>query len=89
MSGVLTIRAPAQYRCPECGSIDWFRDGCIIAAPDDQIELRCGRVLHAHPALAATTWSCTHCAHEEPSMTRLARALDAVRHDTCDHPEGG
>lgn len=89
MSGVLTMQSPATYRCPECGSIDWFRDGCIIAAADGQIELRCGRVQHSDPRLAGTTWSCTHCAHEEPPTTRLARALDAVRHDTCDHPEGG
>jgi len=36
MSGVLTMQSPATYRCPACGSIDWFRDGCIIAASDGQ-----------------------------------------------------
>ena len=76
------------YRCPHCRSIDWFRDGCVIAEADAQIELRCGRVQHSDPSLAATTWSCNQCAHEVPLNTPLARSLDAVRHDTCDHPEG-
>jgi hypothetical protein len=86
--GVLTLRPVAQYMCPDCGSIDWFRDGCVIASADELIELRCGRVQHADPRLAGTFWSCNQCAHEEPGSTRLAQALDALRHDTCDHPEG-
>ena len=89
MSGVLTLRPATQYACPRCGSIDWFRDGCVIAATDEQIELRCGRVQHSDPRLAGTTWSCNQCAHEEQAGSRLTRALDSLRHDTCDHPEGG
>jgi predicted RNA-binding Zn-ribbon protein involved in translation (DUF1610 family) len=89
MSGVLTKEAPATFRCPACGSIDWFRDGCVIAAVDERIELRCGRVQHADPRLAGTSWSCNQCAHEEPAGSQLARALDGIRHETCDHPEGG
>ena len=88
MSTVLTLRPVTQYACPECGSVDWFRDGCVIAATNAQIELRCGRVQHSDPVLAGTPWSCNQCAHEEPLGTPLAHALDALRHTTCDHPEG-
>ena len=82
----MTMPSTAAFRCPVCGSIDWFHDGCVIAEVDERIELTCGRVQRADPALAGTTWSCNHCAHELPQDADLARHLDGVRARTCDQP---
>jgi hypothetical protein len=71
------------YRCPHCRSIDWFRDGCVIVAAGDRVELGCGRVQRPDPALADTTWSCNQCAHEVLHGSRLERDLDWVRSTTC------
>jgi hypothetical protein len=88
MRTVLSTGPATEYRCPTCRSIDWFRDGCVIAENDAAIELRCGRVQHSDPSLAATSWSCNQCGHEVPPGSRLAAALDGIRHETCDQPEG-
>jgi len=74
----------AQYRCPACRSIDWFRDGCVIAEADGALDLRCGRVQRSDPALAGTQWSCNACAYEVITGSALAGVLDVVQHDTCD-----
>jgi hypothetical protein len=85
---VLTTTPATEFRCPACSAIDWFRDGCVIAMTAGEIDLRCGRVQHSDPRLAETSWSCNQCAHEVAPGSRLAGALDAIRDDTCDHPEG-
>jgi hypothetical protein len=86
---VLTTPSLAQYRCPACQSIDWFRDGCVIDEADARLGLRCGRVQRADPALAGDPWSCNQCALEVPAGSGLAGALDGVRQGTCDQPRGG
>ena len=83
MFRVLTLSATRPYRCPACRSIDWYRDGCVIAEAGEHAQLTCGRVQRPDPALAGTTWSCTHCAHEVPPGSRLEHDLDAIRTATC------
>lgn len=83
---VLATPSNVAYRCPECGSIDWFHNGCVIAEVDARIELTCGRVQRPDPGLAGTTWSCNQCAHELPRESRIARDLDDLRQRTCDEP---
>jgi len=76
----------AQYRCPACQAIDWFRDGCVIAVASGELELRCGRVQRSDPALRGNTWSCNSCAYEVLAGSGLSRQLNALQHDTCDQP---
>ena len=72
-----------RYRCPSCGSIDWYRDGCIISEVDSAVTLRCSRVQGRDPSLAGTTWSCNQCAHELPPDSRVALDLDGLQQATC------
>ena len=76
----------ADVRCPSCQSVDWFRDGCVIAAVDGAIVTGCTRVQEADPALRGTTWSCNQCSHELDAGSGVARSLDRIRAQTCDHP---
>jgi hypothetical protein len=84
MSSVLTMSPTLRYRCPTCGSIDWFRDGCVISEADRTITLGCGRVQGKDPALAGTAWSCNQCAHEVAVGSQLQRDLDNLQRQTCD-----
>jgi hypothetical protein len=88
MSHVLTVPT-TPYRCPGCRSIDWYRDGCVIAEGGEHVTLGCGRVQRPDPALAATTWSCNQCAHEVAHGSRLERDLDRIRSTTCDEAQSG
>jgi hypothetical protein len=78
-----------DVRCPSCQSVDWFQDGCVIAAVDGAIATGCSRVQRPDPALQGTTWSCNQCSHELDPGSGAARALDRIKAGTCDHPATG
>ena len=82
MSTVLTMPPTLPYRCPDCGSIDWYRDGCLIAENEAAAGLTCGRVQRLE-VIADSTWSCTHCAHEVLPGSRLEHDLEWIRSTTC------
>jgi len=86
MSAVLTMPSVGHVRCPACQSVDWFLDGCVIAAVDGEIVTGCTRIQGPDPALQGTTWSCNHCGHELDDVSPIALALDGIRRQTCDHP---
>ncbi|MFL5769981.1 MAG: hypothetical protein ACJ765_07860 [Chloroflexota bacterium] len=80
---MLTMREAVTPRCPDCRSIDWFRNGCVIAVFDGDVDLECGRFQRPDPALASATWSCNQCAYEVAPGSALERDLDAIRSRTC------
>jgi hypothetical protein len=84
-----TMSSVADVRCPSCQSVDWFQDGCVIAAVDGAIASRCTRVQQPDPALRETTWSCNQCSHELATASTIARELDRIRAGTCDRPVQG
>ena len=75
-----------DVQCPACHSVDWFQDGCVIAAVDGAIVTGCTRVQQPDPTLLGTTWSCNQCSHELDAGSDVAGSLDRIRAQTCDHP---
>ena len=78
-----------DVRCPSCQSVDWFQDGCVIAAAGGSIVTGCTRVQQPDPALRGTTWSCNQCSHELATASLIARELDRIKRGTCDRPATG
>jgi hypothetical protein len=86
MDDVLAMSSATDVRCPSCLSVDWYQDGCVIAAVDRAIVAGCTRVQRSDPALRGTSWSCSQCAHELRPDSGLARHLDELRARTCTQP---
>jgi hypothetical protein len=64
MSSVLTMPPTLPYRCPDCRSIDWYRDGCVIVEDAAAVGLTCGRVQRLDECLVIVKYRLMIQSHE-------------------------
>jgi len=65
-----------EVRCPDCRSLDWFRDGFVMH------EAPAGGVLRQRltpSSERANPWACARCGYEVRGDTLLHRRLSAIQ----------